>query len=98
MTAVKTWVLLSAAVYKIAVQSAHTKDSTKDYRTLQNDRSWTLIYNPETEDGIFVKKLNAHMYLPSGYYEAFPQVGLSRTIQQNILALNSTGWPAIEGI
>ncbi len=95
---VKTWVLLVADTYRIAILSAKAKNPTVDYSTLKNDRSWTLIYNPETQDGIFCKKLEAMTYWASGYYEAFPQAGLSRTLKQNIAAINENGWPAIAGI
>jgi hypothetical protein len=95
---VKTWVLLAVTTYKSAMLSAKAKNSTIDYSTLKNDRSWTLIYNPETADGIFIKKLNAMTYWTDGYFEAFPQAGRSRTLQQNIIAINTDGWPIIEGI
>ena len=95
---VKTWFLLTATTYRVAMLSAKAKNSTIDYSTLKNDRSWTLIYNPETEDGIFVKKLDAMTYWTAGYFEAFPQAGRSRTLQQNIIEINTNGWPTIEGI
>jgi len=95
---VKTWVLLTADTYRIAIASAKAKNSTIDYATLKHDRSWTLIYNPETQDGIFVKKLDAMTYWTSGYYEAFPQSGRSRTLKQNIQTINENGWPVITGI
>jgi|GEM_PF-1141985 len=99
MTKPTTRLLLSADVYKVAILSAEAKDTTKkDYKTLQYDRSWTLIYNPTTEDGMFCNKLEAMTYWASGYYEVFPRAGYSQTLKQNIDKINSDGWPVIGGI
>jgi len=91
-------VLLSGAIYKLAMQSAEAKNPAINYATLQKDRSWTLIYNPKTKDGMFVKKLNVCTYLGTDYCEAYPQIGTNTALVGNIQALNAQGWPAIEGI
>ncbi|MDH7596904.1 MAG: hypothetical protein QHG98_04050 [Methanothrix sp.] len=89
----KTRVLLEDWVFVKAFKSAQQKNPSITYRQYKSDPSITLIYNPATGDGMFVRKLLAKSYLDKGYYEAYPQVDWSDTFEKNQKAIQKYGWP-----
>lgn len=89
----KTRVLLEDWVFVKAFKSAQSKQPSMTYAKFKSDPSVCLIYNPQTGDGMFVKKLLAKTYLPLGYYEALPWMEYSDSFEKNYEILLRKGWP-----